>query len=108
LSDETTDIALVIQLSFCVRFIENIKVYEEFIKFEPVTDCTGKRLTTVICKIIEDFNLNGMKVAGQDYPYDGAGAMSGWMNGAQAIIQEKYTKAIYVQCALNKVNNVSD
>jgi len=91
----------VTQLSFCVSFNENIKVYEEVNKFELVTNCTGKGLATAI-KIVKDFNFNGMKMVGQGY--DRTGAMSGWMNGAQAIIQEEYPNAINVQCASHSFN----
>jgi len=100
--DETTDIAGVVQLSFCVRFVEEAQIYEEFLQFIPVTDCTGAGLANSICKALHDMKLNCEKMVGQGY--DGAGAMSGSLKGAQAIIQKKFQKAKYVHCASHSFN----
>ena len=57
LVDETTDVGTVDQMTFCIRFVENGKVHEEFLQFIPITDMTGKGLADVICKTINDLNL---------------------------------------------------
>lgn len=36
--------------------------------------------------------------------YDGASNMSGKYNGVQAILREKYSKAIYVHCTAHTLN----
>ena len=74
-------------------------------QFIPITDMTGKGLADVICKTINDLKLQPEFMVGQGY--DGAGAMSGHMKGVQALIQEKYPKAIYVQCSSHCLNPVS-
>ena len=89
-------------MTFCVRFVENEKVHEGFLQFIPITDMTGKGLADVICKTINDLNLQPEFMVGQGY--DGTGAMSGHMKGVQALIQEKYPKAIYVQCSSHCLN----
>jgi hypothetical protein len=102
LVDETTDVGTIAQMTFCVRFVENEKVHEEFLQFIPVTDMTGKGLADIICKTINDLSLQPQFMVGQGY--DGAGAMSGHMNGVQAIIKEKYPKALYVHCSSHCLN----
>ena len=38
--------------------------------------------------------------------YDGCAAMKGYTNGAQAIIQRKYPKALYMHCSSHALNLV--
>ena len=102
LCDETTDISAIVQLSFCVRFVENNNVYEEFLQFVPVKDCTAAGLATTIIEAVDTFQLESQKTVGQGY--DGAGAMSGCLNGAQAIIQQTFKMATYVHCASHSLN----
>lgn len=54
LVDEITHISTISQMTFCVRFIEDCKVREEFLKFVPVTGLTGKGLADTICKTMDD------------------------------------------------------
>ncbi|XP_054709265.1 uncharacterized protein LOC129218971 [Uloborus diversus] len=92
LVDETTDVSTIKQMTFCVRFIEEGKVQEEFLQFIPITDATGKGLAETIIKTINDLNLQPQCIVGQGY--DGARAMSGDIKGVQALIQETYPRAL--------------
>lgn len=102
LCDETTDISGQMQMSFCVRFVENCIVQEIFLQFVPVTDCTGAGLASTIIEAINSIGLNPQGIVGQGY--DGAAAMSGRMNGAQAVIRRKYPYAQYVHCCAHTFN----
>ena len=102
LCDETTDIRAVTQLSFCVRFIESNKIYEEFLQFVPVTDCTGLGLANSICEGMKDMGLNTEHLVGQGY--DGANAMSGALRGTQAFVRKNHPKALYVHCCSHSFN----
>ncbi|XP_054717407.1 uncharacterized protein LOC129226804 [Uloborus diversus] len=86
LVDETTDVSKIKQMTFCVRFIKEGKVHEEFLQFIPITDATGKGLAETIIKTINDRNLQPQCIVGQGY--DGARAMSGDIKGVQALIKE--------------------
>lgn len=102
LADETTDIAGIQQMSLCVRFVENCIVREEFLKFLPLMSTTGKALADIILEGLNDCGVDSSHLIGQGY--DGASAMSGAYRGAQAIIREKYPKALYVHCSAHCLN----
>ena len=89
MADYTTDISCQEQLSLCARYLNDDFAIEEcFLQFLPITDLSGKNLAsrpTIITKLSQ-FGINVSKMRGQGY--DGAVAMSGKLNGAQAHIRE--------------------
>ena len=100
--DETTDVAAMVQLSFCVRFVEENTIHEDFLQFIPVKECTGAGLASTICTALDVMGLETEKLVGQGY--DGAAAMSGPLMGAQAIIQRTHQKSLYVRCSSYSFN----
>uniref|UniRef100_G1KWA4 Uncharacterized protein n=1 Tax=Anolis carolinensis TaxID=28377 RepID=G1KWA4_ANOCA len=83
LADETLDVSTSKQLSLAVRYIdvEIGGIREDFIGFVKIHDMTGGGLG-----------------------YDGAANMSGHISGAQAIVLEKYPKAVYIHCSAHSLN----
>ncbi|XP_045478380.1 uncharacterized protein LOC123683377 [Harmonia axyridis] len=107
LADETTDISTQEQASIGVRYLYNNDIKEDFLQFVPVSDLTGKtvsdltgkNLATVILKSLREFGIDTKYLRGQGY--DGASAMSGKFNGAQA-----YHEHIDLLNAMNMVTNL--
>jgi len=60
------------------------EVREDFLKFVPVTDVSGKGFADTIKKELMYFGLDLKNLRGQGY--DGAAAMIGAFNGVQALI----------------------
>lgn len=97
--DETTDISTVEQMSLCVRIFDekNFCVEDLFLQFIELSDVTGRGLAKTILETLTAMNLDISKIRGQGY--DGAAAMSGRLNGVQAIIRETVPTAIFVHCS---------
>lgn len=102
LADETTDISTTEQVTLCVRYVNENKIYEDFLQFVPAESLTGESLSNLIINSLEKFGLDLNNLVGQGY--DGASNMSGQFNGVQAVIRRNYPKAIYVHCAAHSLN----
>lgn len=106
LADETTDISGVEQFSLCIRYVDEIvdvlTLREDFLKFVPMHDVTGKGLSEAILNTCKELRINLSLLRGQGY--DGARAMSGEFRGCATKILEKYAQAIYVHCANHSLN----
>jgi hypothetical protein len=102
MADETTDISKKEQMSLCVRYIDEGIVREDFLDFVHVTDLRGVGLANSILEQLKKRSINLDYMVGQ--AYDGAAAMSGRLNGVQAIIQQDCKNAIYVHCASHCLN----
>ena len=106
LADETSDVQGIEQFSLVVHYFDEEvnEIREDFLKFVPVHDVTGKGLATTIKKELQSLGLDLNYMRGQGY--DGAAAMSGAFNGVQAIILEEYPMAIYTHCVSHSLNLV--
>jgi len=106
LADETSDVQGIEQFSLVVRYFdEDIhEIREDFLKFVPVHDVTGKWLATTIKKELQSLGLDLNYMRGQGY--DGAAAISRTFNGIQTIILEKYPMAIYTHCVSHSLDLV--
>ena len=103
LADETTDISCQEQLTLCARYVsDDFAIEESFLQFVPITDLSGKNLASTILNNLSDIGIDVSKMRGQGY--DGATAMSGRLNGAQAYIREIIPTALYVHCAAHSLN----
>ncbi|KAG8174416.1 hypothetical protein JTE90_001306 [Oedothorax gibbosus] len=79
LADETTDVSTQEQSQRLARYLEK-----------------------TLLKGLEECNLEIKDLRGQGY--DGASAMSGKVKGAQAVVQKRCPKAVYVHCASHSLN----
>ncbi|XP_045463823.1 zinc finger MYM-type protein 1-like [Harmonia axyridis] len=102
LADGTTDISTQEQASIGVRYLYNNDIKEDFLQFVPVSDLTGKNLATVILKSLREFGIDTKYLRGQGY--DGAAAIRGKFNRAQAYVMEEHPTAIYVHCISHSLN----
>ncbi|KAK4876004.1 hypothetical protein RN001_012426 [Aquatica leii] len=114
LAYETTDISTVEQLTLCVRYVKNFennsdnssvtdyRICEQLLQFTPVTSTNGENLAEAILYGLEECLIDKHFLRRQRY--DGAPSMSGKFRGAQAIINKKYPKALYVHCVSHSLN----
>jgi hypothetical protein len=83
--DETTDISVTEQVSFCFRFVDNmLKVHEYFMGFYQTASTTAETLRKTIEDVLIRFQLDINKCRGQCY--DGASNMSGHISGLQTLL----------------------
>lgn len=108
MADETTDVAGIEQFTLCVRYVDdsdNIAVLrEDFLKFVPVIDVTGKGLADTLEMNFKDMKFDFEYLVAQGY--DGAATMSGQFKGCAAKILEKYKQAPYIHCCNHSLNLV--
>ena len=104
MSDEAADISNKENLSVMIRFLDSTKtVREEFVGFYLCEDgTTGAAIKDLIIGAVADLRLSMDDCRGQCY--DGAGNMSGRLNGASSLIRAEHDKAIYVHCMNHRLN----
>ena len=104
MSDEAADISNKENLSVVIRFLDSTKtVREEFVGFYRCEDgTTGAAIKDLIIGAVADLGLSMDDCRGQCY--DGAGNMSGRLNGASSLIRAEHDKAIYVHCMNHRLN----
>ena len=104
MSDEAADISNKENLSVVIRFLDSTKtVREEFVGFYLSEDgTTGAAIKDLIVGAVADLGLSMDDCRGQCY--DGAGNMSGRLNGASSLIRAEHDKAIYVYCMNHRLN----
>ena len=104
MSDEVADISNIENLSVMIRFLHSNKtVREEFMEFWLCEDgASGAAIRDLIIGAVGDWGLSMDDCRGQCY--DGAGNMSGRLNGASSLIRAEHDKAIYVHCMNHMLN----
>jgi len=104
IADETADISGTEQFALCVRYYDkkNKNIREDFLKFIPVHDVSGKSLANHIITELKKLNVDVNNLRGQGY--DGAASMSGRFNGVAALIKNDHPSALYVHCSAHNLN----
>ena len=94
------------QLQFCLRYVnDDGDICEDFLKFiHCKSGLTGKDLYNEVTEALTNFGLDLQNCRGQGY--DGAGAVSGHVNGLSALILRENSKALYTHCASHRLNLV--
>ena len=98
---------LVEQMSLLLRYVDsNCDIREHFIRFLHYDEgLLGKELYSVLYKsLIADLKLDVLDCRGEGY--DGAGAVSGHINGLSAHFLQINYKAIYTHCHSHRLNLV--
>nr|CAI5828559.1 unnamed protein product [Callosobruchus analis] len=102
------------QLTLCVRYAINFednisnssktdyKICKQFLQFTSVASTRKEDLADAILYGLQECSIEKSFLSGQGY--DGAGSMSGNFRGTQAIINNKYPKALYVHCTSHSLN----
>ncbi|XP_025414970.1 52 kDa repressor of the inhibitor of the protein kinase-like [Sipha flava] len=106
ITDETTDVSISEQFSFCVRYFDSstCSVQEHFLGFTKIEHVTGEYLADTIIQILKEKNLDLAQLRGQGY--DGAANMSGAFKGVQSRIASLQPLAFYTHCANHRLNLV--
>ncbi|XP_046854933.1 52 kDa repressor of the inhibitor of the protein kinase-like isoform X1 [Xenia sp. Carnegie-2017] len=104
IADEAADSSHKEQLSLVLRFVDSsMNVKEEFMCFLHCKwGLSGQQLSKLILETLEKFALPIMDCRGQGY--DGAGAVSGHINGLAAHILRTNPKALYTHCYSHRLN----
>ena len=94
------------QLQFCLRYVnDDGDICEDFLKFiHCKSGLTGKDLYNEVTEALTSFGLDLQNCRGQGY--DGAGAVSGHVNGLSVLILRENSKALYTHCASHRLNLV--
>ena len=105
IADEVTDCSNKEQLSLVLRYVspEDNQIREDFAAFIEC-DCgiTGRALADKILTFLSSNGLDPSKMRGQ--AYNGAGNMSGRLNGTATLISNSYPLALYLHCTSHSLN----
>ena len=102
LADESADCSNQEQMALIIRYVNAHKeIQEVLLAFIECEEGTGMHLATLIKSTCQTLHLDLSLCRGQGY--DGAANM-GKTNGAAAIIQSEFPKAMYFHCASHKLN----
>ena len=107
IADEVTDCSNKEQLSLVLRYVdrESNQIREDLVAFiECDTGVSGRDLANKMLSFLRSHRVDLTKLRGQ--AYDGAGCMSGKINGAAALISKEYPLALYLHCASHCLNLV--
>lgn len=103
--DETSDIAVHEQVSFCICIVtDSFTIKELFLGFYETLNTSSNTLVKIILDVLQRFNLSLAFCRGQCY--DGAANMSGAINGVRAKILEMESRAIHIHCLAHSLNLV--
>ena len=101
-ADEVTDVSGWEQLGISVRYVKNGEAMEKLVSFVECKSVTGDALCTKLISVLKDIGLDPKSCRAQ--AFDGAGAMSGHLNGCQAKFKEHVPEATYFHCASHQLN----
>ncbi|XP_057299418.1 52 kDa repressor of the inhibitor of the protein kinase-like [Hydractinia symbiolongicarpus] len=105
IADEACDSSTKEQMALILRYVDSTcEIKEDFIRFLHCSEgLSGADLFSTIMKCLkEDLGLDIMDCRGQGY--DGAGSVSGHINGLSSHILRLNSKAIYTHCHSHKLN----
>ena len=104
MADEVTDISGWEQLGVALRYIKDSVAHEKLVQFVACESITGKEICVNLVNLLQRVGLDPQCCRAQTY--DGAGSMSGRLNGCQAKFREIVPKALYFHCSSHKLNLV--
>ena len=102
MANETIDCSGAEQLSVCLRFAKDGKIYERLLQVMEATDLSDAGIASKLLNILQNVGIDPHFVIGQCY--DGASAMSGQHNGVQKQIKGQCPTAIYTHCVFHRLN----
>ena len=105
--DEASDASNKEQLSFYLGYVnDDGDICEDFVKFVYCkSGLTGIDLHNEVTEALSSFGLNLQNCRVQGY--DGAGAVSGHVNGLSALILRENSKSLYTHRASHRLNLVT-
>ena len=107
LCDEAMDASSKEQLAFVIRFVNEMHtIQEEFLRFIYCDEgVAGIKLANHILSAIAELGLDILNC--RDQGYDGAGNMSGHINGCSAHILSECPKSLYTHCFNHRLAKLS-
>ena len=103
--DTTIDISHKDQLSFCLRYVDELLgIHERFLQLKELKASDSASLFQELHKLLECHGLDIKWIRSQSY--DGASNMSGKISGLQTRVKEVNSSALYVHCCAHNLNLV--
>ena len=102
MADETIYCSGSEQLSVCLRFVKDGKIYEGLLQRVEATDLSGAGIARQLLNILRNVGINPHFMIGQCY--DGVSAMSSQPNGVQKLIKDQCPTAMYTHCVSHRLN----
>ena len=104
MADEVTDVSGWEQVGVAVRYVQRSVAVERLVEFVACTSVKGEDLCMHILSTLQRLGLDPNTCRAQTY--DGAGCMSGYLNGCQAKFREQVPRALYYHCGSHQLNLV--
>ena len=101
-ADEITDTSGWEQLGLGLRYVKNNKPVGRLVSFISCDSVTGAAVCTKIFYALVSFGLDAKFCRAQ--AYDGAGSMSGHLNGCQARFRQSVPNATHYHCSSHQLN----
>lgn len=98
LVDESTNISTIEQMAVCIRYVDtpSFIIRENFVGFVKMYSTTGLAIKNAVLSKLKDIGLSIYNLRG--HGYDGGSNMSCKNNGAQALILNDPSLALYTHC----------
>lgn len=100
--DSTQDIAVIDQLSICLRYVYKDEIKERLLKMLPIQSSTGESQYMIVKELLSSLGIDVKKIVGQSY--DGAANMKGDFNGLQSHFKKDAPDSIYTHCHAHVLN----
>ena len=101
-ADEVADVSGLEQLGLSIRYLKDGESIEQHVAFIECKATTGQAICS---KIVEELNCLKIDVRNcRAQAYDGAGAMSGHLNGCQALFRDIVPQATFYHCSSHQLN----
>ena len=101
-ADEVADVSGWEQLGVSVRYVKDGESVEHHIPFIECMSTTGEAICGKIMDELKKLKIDVKNCRAQSY--DGAGAMSGHLNGCQTRFREIVPQAMYYHCSSHQLN----
>jgi hypothetical protein len=103
--DETMDVSKVVQVSFCVRYVDQKGVVQE--RLLEMLGISSTKSAELLKRVVDSLDKHGLKMDGiVSQSYDGASTMSGEVTGLQTRVRELVPHAVFVWCGGHRLNLV--
>ena len=101
-ADEVTDVSGWEQLGLSIRYVKEGAALEKHVSFVDCKSVTGVAICGKIMSELKQIGLDPNNCRAQ--VYNGAGTMSGYLNGCRAKFSEQVPAARYYHCASHQLN----
>ena len=101
-ADEVADVSGFEQLGISVRYMKDGQSIEQHVAFIECQSTTGKAICGKIVEELKRLQIDIRNCRAQSY--DGAGAMSGHLNGCQALLRNIVPQAAFYHCSSHQLN----